>query len=306
MFSLAHLSDLHLGPLPRGAAWRDFALKRQIGYLSWRFKRHKLHVPQIAGAIASDIVNAAPDHVALTGDIVNIAAHGEFPAAAAWLKNLGAPDQVSFVPGNHDTYVRFGWDKGLGHLADYMAGDMKVTSAYMTHQVATPFPFVRLRKNIALIGLCSGLPQPLSRAAGRLGEVQRQALAPLLRELRERGFARIVMIHHPPLPGLAVPRKALKDAGELKDILVAEGAELVLHGHNHLHMANTLASRFGTVHVLGVPSASLGTKGHYDLAAWNRYDIVRQGGRWTIQVTVRAWDPDSRHVQTSRQFTLST
>ena len=132
------------------------------------------------------------------------------------------------------------------------------------------------------------------------------SLSTILSDLRERGYARVVMIHHPPLPGLATPRKALADAPDLREVLETQGAELVLHGHNHEHMLNPLNSRFGTVHVLGVPSASLGTKGHYDLAAWNRYDIVRQGGRWTIQVTVRAWDPDSRHIETVRQFTLST
>ena len=37
---------------------------------------------------------------------------------------------------------------------------------------------------------------------------QIEALGPLLRTLRERGFARVVLIHHPPLPGLAAPRLA--------------------------------------------------------------------------------------------------
>lgn len=306
LFALAHLSDIHLGPLSRKSAWRDFALKRQIGYLSWRLNRHRLHVPEIANAIADDIVKAGVDHVALTGDIVNIAAGDEFPVAAAWMAGLGPPGRVSFVPGNHDTYVLLGWERGLSHLGPYMTGDMKVASVHVTPQVAASFPYVRLRKNIALIGLCSGLPQPLHRAAGLLGAVQLQSLRYLLRDLRERGFARIVMIHHPPLPGLAPARKALKDAGQLKDILTAEGAELVLHGHNHAHMENALQSRFGMVHALGVPSASMALPGDYDFATWNRYDIDRHGGRWVTAVTVRTWNPAKRLVETARQFTLST
>jgi 3',5'-cyclic AMP phosphodiesterase CpdA len=306
VFSLAHLSDLHLGPLPRGAAIRDYALKRQIGYLSWRLSRHRLHVPQVAEAVAADIAEVNPDHVAVTGDIVNISAHDEFPAAAAWLERLGEGANVSFVPGNHDTYVRFGWERGLGYLARHMAGDMRLKDTYTTPQVATPFPFVRLRRNVALIGLCSGLPQPLHKAAGKLGETQLTVLAPLLRDLRERGYARVIMIHHPPLPGLAPPRKALIDAFALKDILVAEGAELVLHGHNHLHMQNRLESRFGAVHVFGVPSASMGVTGHYDPAAWNLYEIVRQGGRWVALVTIRAWDPATRQMGLLKQFALSS
>ncbi len=306
LFSLAHLSDIHLGPLPGKWAWRDFALKRQIGYLSWRLNRHRLHIPEIANAIADDIVEARVDHVALTGDMVNIAAGDEFPIAARWMAELGSPDRVSFVPGNHDTYVVQGWEEGLSHLGPYMTGDMKVASVHVTPQVAASFPYVRLRKNIAFIGLCSGLPQPLHRAAGFLGEVQLQSLRFLLRDLRERGFARVVMIHHPPLPGLAPPRKALKDAEALRDVLAAEGAELVLHGHNHRHMENALQSRFGMVHALGVPSASMALHPEYDRATWNRYDIERTAGRWVTAVTVRSWNADKRQVETVRQFTLST
>ena len=305
MFTLAHFSDLHLGPLPRGAAWRDFALKRPIGYMSWRLKRHRLHIPAIADAIAADIAAAGPSHVALTGDIVNISARDEFPAAARWLRRFGSPKHLSFVPGNHDTYVRFGWEHGLGHLAPYMTGDMKLRQAELTHQIATPFPFVRLRRNVALIGLRSGLPQPLHKAAGRLGALQLESAATLLRDLRERGYYRCVLIHHPPLPGMAPPRKALTDAARFRDILAEEGAELVLHGHNHTHSLVALRSPFGTVNVVGVPSASMGETPHHEPAAWYRYAIDRQNGRWHTGLTIRAWNPAIRGIRTAAEFALS-
>ena len=306
VFSLAHLSDLHLGPLPPGAARRHFALKRTIGAFNWRLKRHRLHSMAVASAIAADIVEAAPDHVALTGDIVNVAAHDEFTAAAAWLEGFGDPEWISFVPGNHDTYVRMDWKHGLAHLARYMLGDMNVTLAQSSPQIATPFPYVRLRRNVALIGVSTAVPQPLHRAAGLLGGTQLESLAFLLSDLRERGYARIVMIHHPPLPGLAKPRKALVDAPALREVLENHGAELVLHGHNHEHMVNTLASRFGQVHVLGVPSASLLLSDHHPPAAWNLYRIQRQGGKWLIQVSVRSFDPFTRQVVPSTEFALSS
>lgn len=306
MFSLAHLSDLHLGPLPPGSARRHFALKRSIGAINWRLTRHKLHEPAVAEAIAGDILQAAPDHVACTGDIVNVAARAEFPAAARWLQALGEPSWISFVPGNHDTYVRCDWQHGLGHLADYMTGDMRVKDTQSGPQIATPFPFVRLRRNVALIGLSSAVPQPFHRAGGTLGPVQIASLAVLLNGLRERGYARVVMIHHPPLPGLAIPRKALTDAGALRDVLAAEGAELVLHGHNHESMMTPLESRWGKVHVLGVPSASMGRQSHHPPAAWNLYRITRQAGRWQTEVTTRSWNPEHRNITTTAEFTLST
>lgn len=265
-----------------------------------------MHSPAIADAIAADIKAAAPDHVALTGDIVNVAARAEFATAARWLHDFGAPEWISFVPGNHDAYVRMDWQHGLSHLGGYMQGDMRVAATQSTAQINTPFPYVRLRRNVALIGVSTAVPQPLHRACGVLGTAQREALAQLLPDLRERGYARVLMIHHPPLPGLAKSRKALTDAPELHGILETHGAELVLHGHNHEHMLNTVNSRFGTVHVLGVPSASLNAGTHHPVAAWNLYRIQRQGGKWLTQVTTRSFAPSSGQVETLTEFALSS
>ena len=274
--------------------------------MNWRLRRHRVHSPAVALAIAADIVHSAPDHVALTGDIVNVAAHDEFVAAAHWMKAFGAPDWISFVPGNHDCYVRMAWEHGLFHLAPYMQGDMRVAVTDETPQIATPFPYVRLRRNVALIGVSTAVPQPLHRACGQLGRTQLGSLAHLLSDLRERGYARVVMIHHPPLPGLASPRKSLLDAAPLREVLEAQGAELVLHGHNHEHMLNTLNSRFGAVHVLGVPSASVIKDEKHPPAGWNLCRIQRQSGKWLIDVSVRSYDPATRQVVPLTEFALSS
>ena len=89
--TLAHLSDVHLGPLPPGAAWENFALKRVVGTLNWKLRRHKLHDPAISSALVADIKAAAPDHVAFTGDLMNVSAYAEFPRAARWLQSFGDP-----------------------------------------------------------------------------------------------------------------------------------------------------------------------------------------------------------------------
>jgi 3',5'-cyclic AMP phosphodiesterase CpdA len=306
VYTLAHLSDLHLGPLPRGATFHNFAPKRIIGSLSWNLMRRKLHLTRVADAIADDIAADGPDHVAFTGDLVNIAAHAEFSRAAAWMHRLGAVKDVTFVPGNHDAYVRCAWDKGLNHLAPWMAGDMRLKETQSSSQIETPFPFIRLRKNIALIGLSTALPQPMRMAAGALGPIQLRTLAASLRDLRERGYARIVLIHHPPFPGLASERKALKDAAELQTVIVEEGAELLLHGHNHRHLLTPLQTRFGLAHAIGVPSASMGSDSNHTPAAWYRYAIVRSDGRWRTTVTVRAFDPPSATMVTGSEFVLST
>ncbi|MFT3987615.1 metallophosphoesterase family protein [Aestuariivirga sp.] len=305
-FTLAHLSDVHLGPMPKGALWTDFATKRIIGWLSWELRRKRLHDPAVAGLIARDIVAQNPDHIALTGDLVNIASPAEFPRGARWMERLSGPEHMSFVPGNHDTYVPFAWDEGLRHFAPWMEGEMRVRQVVTDDRVAAPFPFVRLRKSVALIGVNSGVPQSLRKAGGTVGEEQLESLARVLRDLRERGYARVVMIHHPPLPGLAHLRKELTDAAQLQDVLVAEGAELVLHGHNHLEMLTLLETRFGRSHVFGVPSASMQAGSPHTPAGWNLYSITRQDGRWLTDVTVRSFDPETRTIFTKTQFSLST
>ena len=272
--------------------------------LSWKLKRCKLHDPAIAEAIVEDIKAMAPDHVAFTGDLVNVSAHAEFPRAAQWLQDFGDPAWISFVPGNHDAYVPVRWEQGLSHLAPYMAGDMAIASAQSSIDIASTFPYVRLRRNLAMVGLSSAEPQSLTKAAGTLGPGQLEALSKLLPDLKAKGYYRAVMIHHPPLPGLAPSRKALSDAAQLRDVLREEGAELVLHGHNHRQMLNVLEGREGKIPIIGVPSASLNGTGNYELAAWNLYEISRNQGKWTTQVSIRAWNPISRRIVTKNQFML--
>lgn len=289
MYTLAHLTDLHLGPLPAGS-WYDYVGKRMIGAISWHRRRRFVHKPAVSLAMAADIRAAAPDHVALTGDLVNIALPDEFAFAAKWLKEFGPPDWITVVPGNHDAYVHFPWESGAGLWADYMIGDMAVPGARQTGNIAAVFPFVRQRKNIALIGVSSAVPQAYNRAGGRLGSLQIAHIGEILRDLRTRGFYRTLLIHHPPLPGLAPKRRALEDAAALEDVLEAEGAELVLHGHNHRLSHETLASRHGPVNVMGLPSASTPVRHSDDAAAWSIYRIERDKGVWRTTAITKSWD----------------
>jgi 3',5'-cyclic AMP phosphodiesterase CpdA len=296
-FTFAHLSDVHLGPLPHGAAWSDFALKRVIGGLSWGLRRRKIHDPAIAAALVVDIKAHQPDHIAFTGDLVNIAAIAEYEAGARWLDALGKPEHVSFTPGNHDAYVAVPYNMGLKHFEAYMTGDLR-------RSTNVQFPFVRLRRNVAFIGLSSASPQSLTRAGGTVGHDQLRLLAENLKELKKRGFYRAVLLHHPPLPGLAIARKALTDAAALSDVLRMEGAEVVLHGHNHSQTFNKLATQSGPVPVHGVPSASSTGYHSQALAEWHRYSVDRSKGTWRTVVDVRRFNPVQNAFGTVRQFAL--
>lgn len=281
MFRLAHLSDLHIGPLPQ-PAMRELAGKRITGYLNWRRGRAAHHLPAVLEALIADIAASACDHIAVTGDLINLGLAGEYPQARAILQRLGPPDRVSLVPGNHDAYMRATLALITRFWAPWFAGDHEPPPRSLDEA----FPFVRRRGRVALVGVNSGVPKPPFLATGTLGPRQLADLAETLDALREEGLARILMIHHPPF---AVGwQKQLTDHRDLAAVLQASGAELVLHGHTHIGSAVTLDGPDGPIPVHGVPSASAAmAAGRAEPAAWNLVTVDGGPGAWRIAVTPR-------------------
>src|SRR5437899_12340080 len=121
-FTLAHLSDPHLAPLP-APRLRDLAGKRAFGYLNWTRNRQRYHRRDVLDALVSDMQAQAPDHIAITGDLVNLALEAEFAPARKWLESVGAPDRVTVTPGNHDAYVRATQGRFAEAWGNYLDGD---------------------------------------------------------------------------------------------------------------------------------------------------------------------------------------
>jgi len=292
MFTIAHLSDPHLAPLPP-VRWSELVGKRVTGYINWQRRRRFIHDPGTLAAIVADLRRQTPDHIAVTGDIANIALAAEFTQGRDWLERLGSAQEVTFVPGNHDIYVR---------TAAKFAG--RQWGAYMSDDdAAGGFPFVRRRGNIALIGLSTGVPTAPFLATGWLGTDQLAGLAAVLNRLKNENVFRVVLIHHPPV-STAARHKQLLDAPVLKRVIAAHGADLLLHGHDHLHMINWLDGPSGTrVPAVGVPSASAKGDTGRDLAAYNLYQIDGTRGAWQCALITRGVDASGEVVQQKR-FTL--
>ena len=273
MFRLAHLSDPHLGPLPKPKL-RDLAGKRLTGYMNWRRGRSRSHDMALLDRILADIQTFKPDHVACTGDLVNIGLHAEFPGAVKFMKRLGPQSNVSFVPGNHDAYVRTNKADIERFLSPWMTSD---SGRY------EGFPYVRLAGPIALIGLSSAVPTAPFMASGTIGPDQREKLGQILGFLATQPQARVVMIHHPPHRQGAQPGRGLTDAKRVEEIIGKYGAELVLHGHNHVLSVDFIDGPKGRVPIVGAPSASAigGTLTHR--AGWNlfEFDMTEQGVHMT-------------------------
>ncbi len=293
-FTLAHLSDPHLAPLP-AARLRDLAGKRAFGYLNWIRNRHKFHRRDVLDALVSDMQAQAPDHIAITGDLVNLALEAEFAPSRAWLESVGAPDRVTVIPGNHDAYVRatrHHFAEAWGHYFDGDDGrDGGVT-----------FPSLRRRGPLALISVSSAVPTPPLMATGRLGRTQLDALEGVLARLSAEQAFRVLLIHHPLHSDSRVKR--LTDSSKLLALLKQHGVELILHGHDHVHSTIWIDGPTSAIPAIGVPSASAVAHGRYPGAAYNLFSIERDGGAWRCEQTVRGMD-DKLRVHELRQTRLS-
>ncbi|MEZ5855709.1 MAG: metallophosphoesterase [Hyphomicrobiaceae bacterium] len=275
IFTLAHLSDPHLPPLPLPAL-AEWNIKRLLGVLNWHHRRKRQHRADILARLLADLHQQAPDHIAVTGDLANLGLPVEHVSGLQWLETVGTPEDVTVIPGNHDIYTDIGHDPGVERWHAYMAPLPPGANALIR---PTHFPFVRRIGALALIGLNSAVPTPPLYASGRLGPDQRTDLARQLQDARKAGLVRVVLIHHPPIPGLREARCALEDAADLAEVLRQHGAELVLHGHNHRAMMNFVESPDGPVPIVGVPSASMAeAHGRQNLARYNLYRITDVAG----------------------------
>jgi len=285
-FTLAHLSDPHLAPLP-APRLRDLANKRALGYLNWKRNRQKFHRRDVLDALVSDLQARKPDHIAVTGDLVNLALEAEFAPARAWLEGVGASDRVTVIPGNHDAYVRTTQHRFAQALGDYLDGDDAAATG-------VAFPFLRRRGPLALIGVSSAVPTAPLMATGWLGRAQFDALERILLGLSAERAFRVLLIHHPLRSGSRAKR--LTDSDQLLALLKQHGVELILHGHDHVHSTTWFEGPDSAIPAVGVPSASAIAHGRSPAAAYNLFSIERDGDAWRCEQTVRGFD-DSQRIQ---------
>ncbi|PYE87100.1 metallophosphoesterase family protein [Phyllobacterium leguminum] len=282
MFHLAHISDIHLSPLP-GITYRELMSKRITGYINWLRNRQGTMTGGVLEALTTDIKALAPDHIAVTGDLVNLALNLELETARLWLETLGAPADVSLVPGNHDAYVPGALDKACHLWEPWMRGDGIDNAGNRVE-----FPYMRVREDVALIGVSSARATAPFLASGDFSRQQAERLGKMLDEAARRGLFRVVMIHHPPVRGAAPAHKRLFGIRRFQKIIAKHGAELIIHGHTHLATRHAIEGPSGKVPVICVPSASQNLGGKRPAARFNLFSIgKREDGTWTCRLTER-------------------
>jgi 3',5'-cyclic AMP phosphodiesterase CpdA len=284
-FCFAHLSDPHLTSLEH-VRQRDLYSKRVLGYLSWRSRRREEHRQHVLEALLRDLGARGADHTVITGDLTHLGLPSECLEARVWLGRLGAPNDVTVVPGNHDMYAPDRWQETLAHWVPFMKADGVDAAASDRYSV---FPSLRVRGPVAFIGASSACPSAPFFATGRLGRRQLSALDELLERTGETALIRVLLIHHPPVGQVVGWRKRLRDAEPLRRILERRGVELILHGHAHRSTLETLVLDSAAVPVIGVPSASgiglrPGRRAQYHL-----YRFEDRGGERSLSVEVRGY-----------------
>ena len=82
---------------------------------------------------------------------------------------------------------------------------------------------------------------------GSIGELQLNRLGKILSQTASQNYFRVLLIHHPPVPGTVSWRKRLTDAAALQPLIADLGVELILHGHAHREHKSYMKAPSGKV-----------------------------------------------------------
>ncbi len=279
---IAHFSDLHLLSF-EGVTLGRFLNKRLTGWAMLRFHRKSVHKPHAVRAVADEVKRARIDHVAITGDLTNLALEPEFELVRRFIESdLGLhPDQVSVIPGNHDVYTRGSAHKRRfeEYCRDWIRSDIPEIGV---EHFGARYPYVKLRGPCAIIGMSTAVPRGPLMAAGQFGSAQLDQLEKLLEHDDVKSRSKVILQHHPAhnlrnrviayLEGLHDSRHMVKKLARLEH-------GLILHGHSHIRVRRTIETEVGRIDVVGATSASLLSDHPHRHAGFNLYEFDDTSGK---------------------------
>jgi 3',5'-cyclic AMP phosphodiesterase CpdA len=288
MFRLAHISDLHLSPLPK-VRLTELLSKRITGYVNWHRHRKAFHQISVLNTLMSEMNKKDINHLAITGDLVNLATTSEILGAKQWLEKNCPIETTSLVPGNHDAYVPGAFNRAMKEWKPWVTGD--------NHAASDVFPYMKVRGPLAIIGLSTSNATMPFRATGNFSKKQSVAASKLLMQAKEQNLFRVILIHHPPYKGATHPMKRMYGVENFQNMLDQTGAELVLHGHTHLNTKFDLDTKNGKVPIIGISSA---TQTHGDkkpIAGFNLFEISQDGENWRCEHQRHLLNASHQHVE---------
>ncbi|HKS07428.1 MAG TPA: metallophosphoesterase [Gemmatimonadaceae bacterium] len=192
------------------------------------------NLPQQIEVIEAMIARERYDVVAVSGDLSQRARHWEFGRARAFLERIEKTSQVIAVPGNHDCT----WWRAPFHI-----GPRKwMYTKWRRYMGREPEPVLRI-PGAMFVGVATALGISLhtltkrSRDLSVIGDMREAQIARVVREcaVTPREDARVVVMHHNPIPGEISRRYGFKRdlAARILSEFSRAGVQLVLCGHDH-------------------------------------------------------------------------
>jgi 3',5'-cyclic AMP phosphodiesterase CpdA len=274
-----HCSDIHLLSLA-GVGPHRFLNKRLTGGINLMLARGRHHSERLFDRMVEHARELGLDRVVVTGDLSNLALDEEFRYIVDKLDAIGLP--VTVIPGNHDAYTRAAVRKRRfeHYFTPYMQGER------LGDQAEQFYPFVQRFGEVALIGVSTAQASLPLYAIGSVGPAQLSRLDQILQALGREAAVRVVLIHHPVMPGVSKPRHDLTDIDAFVEVIARRGAELILHGHEHEMIEGELAGPERPVPVHGISSATNLSQRPGRAAAFSVYEVGGGG----IARTLWRWD----------------
>jgi 3',5'-cyclic-AMP phosphodiesterase len=181
-------------------------------------------VPNLMNRVISELNELAPDLIVCTGDLTNEGYRQEYKNWVAYAERLDA--QIVTVTGNHDArnvgYLHFEELVGPRHWAVDVSG-------------------------IRIVGADSSEPD-LNE-----GQIGRERYDWIREQFAVPAELKVFALHHHllPVPGTGRERSTVSDAGDLLEVLMGAGVNVVLSGHKHVpyvwRIENLYVANAGTV-----------------------------------------------------------
>lgn len=201
------------------------------------------------------------DHVIISGDIADNPLPEDFRFASELLKEYDLTDfnKITIVPGNHDIFggAAKGID-GIKFIYECRQTDYKKNLDLFTENFSEAFvnsgifPFVKILRNVALIGINSidkwSLNKNPEGSNGKISAGDYEKIEKILKSKKLNGLHKIIVMHHHfALPDESEENKAhplwlrviewkmkLRGKKKLLRLFEKNNVKLVLHGHTHI------------------------------------------------------------------------
>jgi 3',5'-cyclic-AMP phosphodiesterase len=164
-------------------------------------------VPNLMNRVLAEIAEYEPDAVLCTGDLTNEGFKQEYRAAATYFRQIRQPFHV--IPGNHDS-------RNVGYLHfEELFGER--------HWCRDIGP-------VRIVAVDSSEPD---LNEGRIG---REHYDWIRTSFDCDAELKVFALHHHliPVPGTGRERSTVQDAGDILELLLSAGCDLVLTGHKHV------------------------------------------------------------------------